>query len=75
MLRDGGSEHHHVLWVDCEVLSRFSVGEPCQLHDRAAGRVEDDPFDVLGVSLDAVAVAGQDGYLRCVGSGLQRPPA
>jgi hypothetical protein len=58
-----------MLGIDCHVLSGFSLGEPCQLHDRAASRVEDDPFDVLGVSLDAVALAGQDGYLRCAGRG------
>ena len=48
-----------MLRIDGQVLSCFGLGEPCQLHDRAASRVEDDPFDVPGVSLDAVAVAGQ----------------
>ena len=64
-----------MLGIDCQVLSGFSVGEPCQLHDRAASRVEDDPFHVLGVSLDVVAVTGQDGYLCCAGRGPQRPLA
>ena len=64
-----------MLRVDCQVLSGFSLGEPCQLHDRAASRVEDGPFHVLGVSLDVVAVAGQQGYLRRVGRGLRRPLA
>ena len=62
-----------MLGIDCQVLSGFSLSEPCQLHDRAASRVQDDPFDVPGVSLDAVAVAGHDGYLCCVGRGRQLP--
>jgi len=64
-----------MLGIDRQVLSCLGLGERCELHDRAASRVDDDPFDVLGVSLDHVAVAGQDGYLRCVGRGLQRPLA
>jgi len=42
---------------------------------RAASGVEDDPFDVFGVSLDVVVVAGREGYLRGVGRGLPRPIA
>ena len=64
-----------MLRIDCQLLSRFSLGEPCKLHERAASCVEDDPFDVFGVSLDVVAVAGREGNLRGVGRGLPRPIA
>ena len=57
-------ENYDVLRVDGEVLSRFSVGEPRKLHDRATGRVEDDPLDVLDCRVDAVAVSGGEGQFR-----------
>ena len=52
-----------------KVLSCFGVYQPRELQDRTARRGEDDPFDVLGVSVDAVAVAGDDGYLGGGGHG------
>jgi len=61
-----------MLGIDCQLLSRFSLGEPRKLHDRAASCVEDDPFDVFGVSLDVVVLAGRKGYLHGGGRGLPR---
>ena len=64
-----------MLRIDCQLISRFSLGEPRKLHDRAASCVVDDPFDVFGVSLDVVVLAGREGYLRGVGRRLPRPVA
>lgn len=60
----GCSERDHVVGVDGEVMLGFSLDKPRKLHDRAASRIEDRLFDVLGVSLEAVAFSGDDGQLR-----------
>jgi hypothetical protein len=59
-LGPGSSEHDHVLGIDGQVISCSRLDEPGKLHDRTASRVQDDPFDVLDVALDAVAVRGYD---------------
>src|SRR5581483_3373953 len=58
------SERDDMIGVDDDVLAGFGLDEPCKLHDRPASGVEDDLFDVLGISLDAVALSGDDRYLR-----------
>ena len=50
-----------------------SLTQPSELHDRTASRAQDDPFDVLSVSLDAVA-AGQPRGCRCVPRFAKRSP-
>src|SRR5207248_1548639 len=62
-LRDDSSQRDDVLGVDREVYAGFGLDEPRELHDRAPSRVEDCLFDVLGMSLDAVAPSGDEGYL------------
>src|SRR5437764_13926763 len=57
-------ERYDIVGVDDEVLAGFGLDEPGKLHDRPASGVEDDLFDVLGISLDAVALSGDDRYLR-----------
>jgi len=67
----GGSDQDHVSGVDPQVASCLRVGEPRKLHDRTPSRVENDPFDVLDVAVDAVPVSGHDDYLRRGGRGLR----
>ena len=57
--------------VDGQVAPCLRVGEPRQLHDRTPGRVENDPFYVLDVALDAVPVSSNDDDLRRGGRGLR----
>jgi hypothetical protein len=57
-------EHDDTLGVDDQRLSRLSFGEPRELHDRPARRVEDDLLNLLDVALDAMARAAEDGDFR-----------
>lgn len=50
-----------MLWIDGEVVVAFGIDKPRKLHDGSAGGVDDDAFDLLGVSLDAVALPGDEG--------------
>ena len=52
-----------MLGIDGEVLSCFGLDQPSELHDRAAGRVEDHAFDALDTSLDAVALSRDHRYV------------
>ena len=60
-----------MLWIDGQVVSRFGVDEPRELHDRATSSVDDDSFDVLGVSFNAVTLSRHEDDLRRSGRGLR----
>lgn len=58
------SERDDIVGINDEVLASFGLNEPSKLHYRPASCIEDDLFYVLGISLDAVALSGDDRYLR-----------
>jgi hypothetical protein len=62
--RAGSSEGHHGRRVDAEGLSGLCVGEPRELHERAACCVQDQPLDLSDIAIDAVALAAVEGDLR-----------
>lgn len=57
----GRPERDHVIGIEGEVPLGFRLDKPCKLHDRPPSSVDDDPFDLLGVSLDAVTLSGDEG--------------
>jgi hypothetical protein len=67
MVRLDCSEHHNAFGIDRERFSGAGVGQPCELHDRPARRVDDESLDGLGFAFHATALAGQEGDLgyRC----------
>jgi hypothetical protein len=60
-----------VLGVNGERFSGLGVGQPCELHDRSARRVEDQTLDILCRTLDAAALASQDGDFRYRGHDVE----
>ena len=70
-LAPGSSDQDHVFRVYGQVVACFRLGEPRELHDRTASRIDNDPFDVLDVAVDAVPVSGHHDYLRRGGRGLR----
>jgi len=64
-LRVERSEHDHVLRIDRYARTAVDLDQPGELHDRPARRVEDHPLDVVGISVDPIGTATNDGYLCC----------
>jgi len=63
LLGRGNSKQDDVLRVDPDALAGVRVIEPRELHDRAAGCVENRALDILSRALDSVALATDDGDL------------
>jgi hypothetical protein len=38
-----------MLRIDRQVFPGSGLGEPCELHDRAASRVENEPLNIPGI--------------------------
>lgn len=70
-LGPGSSKRDDVIGIDGQSAACLDFGDPRQLHDRTASRVQNQSFDVLGVSFDAVALAGHEQYFRRGGRGLR----
>lgn len=54
-----------MIWIEGHALPAVSVEEPGELHDRAAGGIEDCALDVAHVTFDPIGLSADDRYLRC----------
>lgn len=52
-----------MLGIYAHGLRGLCVSEPSELHDRAAGRVQDQLLDLFDVTVDAVELAAEQGDL------------
>ena len=57
------SEHHNAFGIDREPFSGLGVGQPRELHDRPARRVDDESLDIPGFALHETALATHEGDL------------
>lgn len=55
--RADSAERHYVRGVDTQGLCGLCLGQPCELHDRAACSIQDQLLDLFDLAVDAMALA------------------